>query len=156
MNSKNKLYLEEHLCAILFSAILLLMFANVVCRYFFNYSLAFTEELLQILFIWASFLGGPIVCKLGVNLSFDMLVGLMKNNQKYLKISVQILSILLFGFLFYFGLRRTINQIEYNAATPLMHFPIWIGSLAIPVGSACYIFRCFQLIVDEFNDGENK
>jgi TRAP-type C4-dicarboxylate transport system permease small subunit len=145
------LYFEEHICAMLFSAILTLMFANVICRYCFNYSLAFTEELLQILFIWASFMGAPVVCRLGVNLSFDILAGLVpKTRQKYVRLLVHGLSIILFAFLFYFGLRRTINQIQFDAVTPLMSFPLWLGSIAIPLGSGCYIYRSLQLILEAF------
>ncbi|MDR1933028.1 MAG: TRAP transporter small permease [Spirochaetales bacterium] len=148
---KSNLYFEEHICAVLFSAILTMMFANVMCRYFLNYSLAFTEELIQILFIWASFMGAPIVCKLGVNLSFDVLAGLVpKNKQKYLTLLVQGLSIILFACLFWFGLRRTINQIQFRAVTPLMQFPVWCGSIAIPIGSGCYIFRSSQLVFTAF------
>ena len=79
-NSKLKWFLghfEEVSCAVLFSVMTLIASANIVTRYMFRYSFAFTEELVVSLFVWLTLFGASIAFEYRV--SFGIHTALSEN-----------------------------------------------------------------------------
>jgi TRAP-type C4-dicarboxylate transport system permease small subunit len=152
---KNRLSIEEHLCAFLFIAILLLAMANIIGRYFIGYALAFTEEVVVMLFVWATMLGAPVACAKGINLGFTLFADKVPQRyQKYVVVAVEAFSILMFVALLYFGCLKVKNQIEFDVRSTMLHIPEWVSSIAIPLGSVVYIFRSGQKIVRTFKEAK--
>jgi len=53
----------DNLLALLLGLIVVIMFAQVLFRYVFNNSLAWSEELIRFLFVWLTFFGGALVIR---------------------------------------------------------------------------------------------
>src|SRR5512139_2046997 len=66
-------HFEEVLCAVLFSVMTLIAFSNIVTRYVFKYSFAFTEELVVSLFVWLTLFGAGVAFRAGSHLGFTLL-----------------------------------------------------------------------------------
>jgi len=77
---------------ILLSVIVMLLFAQVLFRYLFNFSLHWTEELAKYLFVWMTFIGSVGAFKDRIHIGVDFFIELLPERFKYL---MKILDILL-------------------------------------------------------------
>ena len=64
----------EAVCALLMGGMVLLVFGNVVLRYFFNTSLLISEELSRWMFVWMVFTGAVVVMRERGHMGTDMVV----------------------------------------------------------------------------------
>ncbi len=62
------------------STLSVLLFAEVICRYVFNYSIFFAEELSRVLFIWFGLLGSVLALHEGSHIGFDTIKNKFKGN----------------------------------------------------------------------------
>jgi len=62
------------LCAVLLASMVLVVFANVVARYWVNASIGWSEEVSRFMFIWVTFLGSVLAFRKGEHLGLDLLV----------------------------------------------------------------------------------
>lgn len=153
MNKKG-FYFEEYFLAVNLLIMLGIAFANVVCRYFFRVSIAFTEELVVYMFLYATMLGAPAAYSRGANMGFTIITDrLPQALHKYVVLITTVASCIFFSILFYYGVGRAYQQYEYNVLTPIMKIPEWLFSLSIPLGSALYIFRTLQYTAAVFKSG---
>ncbi len=83
LNEREPLTPGEKVLALLFGVIVCVMFAQVVFRYIFNNSLAWSEELIRFLFVWLTFLGGALAVKSKTHIAVEFFIGLLPG--KYLK-----------------------------------------------------------------------
>lgn len=143
-----KLLIEEHILAAILLIMLAILFLNVVGRYVFNWSIAFTEEVVVYLFVAASIIGAPAACARGANMGLNALTDLCpKGVQKVTCVISCAASILLFLFLFYQGLQDMTSLFRTKQLTPLLKMPVWIFIAFFPIGSGFYIFRVAQTTV---------
>lgn len=63
----------ELISALLLCFMVIIVFANIICRYFLNISIASTEELSRFAFIWVSFIGVTLCLKNNEHLSIDVI-----------------------------------------------------------------------------------
>lgn len=64
----------EALCALLMAAMVVLVFGNVVLRYFFSTGLLISEELSRWMFVWMVFMGAVVVMRERGHMGTDMVV----------------------------------------------------------------------------------
>lgn len=64
----------EAACALLMACMVLLVFGNVVLRYFFNTSVLISEELSRWMFVWMVFTGAVVVMRERGHMGTDMVV----------------------------------------------------------------------------------
>jgi TRAP-type C4-dicarboxylate transport system permease small subunit len=77
--------------ALLGSAILgasLILFANVILRYFFAKGLVWAEELVRYLIIWMVFVGGAVAARQSNHINVDVLVNLLPDKPRLLVLRV--------------------------------------------------------------------
>lgn len=67
---------------ILFGLIVILIFTQVIFRYFFNNSLNWTEELAKYLFVWMTFIGSASAFKDQIHIGVDFFVELLPDKQR--------------------------------------------------------------------------
>ena len=65
--------IEEIIGTISLAIMTTIAFINVLTRYFFRYSMAFTEELTLYLFVWAVMMGTSIAFREGSNMAVTFL-----------------------------------------------------------------------------------
>ena len=76
MKKLNDLFfrLAEVLLVLMLTAMVIMVFGNVVLRYGFNSGLDFSEELSRFFFIWITFLGAIIALREKAHLGLDTLI----------------------------------------------------------------------------------
>jgi len=64
----------QHLLVIGLAVMSVMVFANVVLRYFFDSGIVFTEEVGRYIYVWLTFLGSIVALRQGTHLGMDSVV----------------------------------------------------------------------------------
>jgi TRAP-type C4-dicarboxylate transport system permease small subunit len=116
MKTLNDLFfrLVEVLLVVMLSAMVVMVFGNVVLRYGFNSSIISSEELSRFLFIWITFLGAIVTLRENAHLGVDTLVRKLSLTGK--KTAAIVSNLMMIGCctLMFYG---TFKQHAINAST---------------------------------------
>ncbi|SFP39585.1 TRAP transporter small permease [Tranquillimonas alkanivorans] len=136
---------EKIVCAIIFLAMTLLGFANVVVRYGTNFSLAATEELLTNGFLLLTIFGSAIAARRGEHLAVTLVHDLLP---RPLRVAVFLLaaalSVLLLAMSAYFSWQVLMNLVDNGMRSYALGLPAWYYQAAVPFGFALIIVRYLQ------------
>ncbi|WP_410219438.1 TRAP transporter small permease [Paracoccus sp. (in: a-proteobacteria)] len=141
---------EKLACAVLFMAMALIGFANVVVRYVTHYSLASTEELLTNGFLLLTVLGAAIAARQGQHLAVTALVDRMP---RPLRVPFFLLSVILS-----MGLLLISAWLAWNALVTLhdnglrsyaLGIPAWYYQAGVPFGFLLIALRFLQYSAEE-------
>ncbi|EJT01992.1 TRAP transporter small permease [Rhizobium sp. CCGE 510] len=137
----------ELLCATILVAIILMIFANVVGRYFFHAPLHWSDELAQYLFLWLSYLGALAALMKGRHYSVTLLIDLLP---KPMAIAVKALShivvIVIFAILIWYGWKM-VNILQFQK-TPALRMSVYYFYIALPVTSALMLLVVVKQLFD--------
>ncbi|WP_035001749.1 TRAP transporter small permease [Bhargavaea cecembensis] len=126
----------------------LLLFVNIVLRYFFDANTTWAEEFIRYAMIWIAFIGSSICFRKGIHVGVDLLMNSLKaKGRRMLQIYINILSILFMVLLVKFGIDLVIFSVNTGQITPSLKINMFWIYLAIPVGAALSILH---LIIDTF------
>ncbi len=139
---KESLRLDYVAAASLLACMAVISFVNILGRYLFHYSLAFTEEVTINLFVWLTVVGSGIAFERCSHLG---MVSFYKMFPPKLKKSVLVLGALLSTFLFLavdLLLVKTIYQemTVFKAESPALGIPVWIYYSGVILFSP-FVFR---------------
>jgi TRAP-type C4-dicarboxylate transport system permease small subunit len=138
-------HFEEVSCAVLFSVMTLIAFGNIVTRYLFKYSFAFTEELVVSLFVWLTLFGAGIAFRTGSHLGFTLLFERMPLGLRRIQIwFFCALSAILFVALIYYSIKQVHYEITFNIRSMGVGIPQWYYTIGMPVWSLLVLYRIFQ------------
>ena len=120
--------------------------AQVFCRYVLNHSLFWSEELARYLLVWLTFLGATVAFHRGVHPSIDILQARVgPATARAMAIAGFLAALLFFGVLSVYGL-----QFAYFVRaqiSPALQMPKWIVLLALPLsGTILWLHTLVQLI----------
>ncbi|GAB6276845.1 MAG: hypothetical protein SAMD01599839_13850 [Rectinema sp.] len=148
---KKKIHLDELIGAILLGTMAVIAFINVINRYFFHKSFAFTEEITVNLFVWITLLGIAIAFRRGSNLKMTNLFDTFKPGLKRIVLIISAaLGVTIFCFLIYNSMREIWkNMTFYHTTSESLGIPTWIYSLGTPVFS---LFVIKELITSTINE----
>ena len=133
---------EEVIGTVCLAIMVTIDFVNVLTRYVFKYSMAFTEELTLYLFVWVTMMGASLAFREGTNMAVSFIFDHCgKSVQKWLVVLSAILSITFFIVLGYFGVIQVIDEIDFQAMTEAIELPMWWFTIAMPVCAVCTIVR---------------
>jgi TRAP-type C4-dicarboxylate transport system permease small subunit len=111
-----------------------LVFANVVARYVFNFSIIWVEELTQYQMIWITYLGAGLALREGrhvaVEIFQDMLPESLRRYARYfvgLSMLAFLLALVVLGF--------RIAAFTWNQETPVLNVPTGVPYLGVPIGA---------------------
>lgn len=153
MLKKLFLHFEETLGAILLAVMVTISFANVLTRYFFKYSMAFTEELVVYLFVWVILLGTSMAFREGSHMAVTAFYSKVnKKIRKPIFILGYLLSAVFFLALLYYGSLEVITEYQMEAKTEAISLPIWLFTGAMPVVSFCILIRLFFRLRKDLSD----
>ncbi|HUU50340.1 MAG TPA: TRAP transporter small permease [Nitrospinota bacterium] len=139
--------LEEVLCAFILGIMALLAFANVITRYFIQYSLAFTEEIEVNLMVWLTLLGTSVGFKKGAHLGLTFLLNRLSYPlKKLLSLASACLSLILFALLIGFSVSQIFAEIELEITSEALELPQWWYTMGIPVCGLVLIFRIITIL----------
>lgn len=114
---------------------LLLVFAQVITRYIFNYTPHFGEELARYLFVWVVFLSLPLVAKYGGHMAIETLTSRVHGaTLKFLNIMADIFTIAFLCIMVVCGIQMVIRT-SYQTSPAMMIPMSWVYAV-IPFGCA--------------------
>lgn len=119
----------------LMAVMAVLVFANVVSRYAFNYSIIWVEELTRYMMVWVGFIGSGLVLRYGAHIAVDVAQDLLPTRaaQALRAVVVAILAVA-FAAMTWLGLQYV--GFAWDQETPVLNWNFGLVYLAIPVGSA--------------------
>ncbi len=120
---------------------------QVLCRYGFNHSLFWSEELARYLLVWLSFLGASVAYRRKVHPGIDMLEKRMPQGlRKSVKILVHLISLALFAVMIYFGCRFA--YFVRLQISPALYLPKWIVFAIIPLSGAIFAIHGLNFLLE--------
>ena len=148
---------EKIICAIIFLAMTLLGFANVVVRYASNYSLAASEELLTNGFLLLTIFGAAIAARTGDHLAVTLVYeAVPRAIRKLMLLFATALSVVLLAASAWFTWELLTNQISSGIRSYALQIPAWYYSVALPFAFALVIVRYIQHALGEWHDLSNE
>jgi len=127
--------LNQWLVIALMAAMAVLVFANVVSRYLFNYSMIWVEELTQYQMIWIAYLGAGLALREGRHVAVDLFEeSLPPKGRHLLRVFIAILMLVFLAVLAVLGVQ--IALFTWDQETPVLNIPAGVPYLGIPIGAA--------------------
>lgn len=138
-------HFEEYLLigSLMFSVVL--VFAQVVMRYFFSNSIFWSEELARYIFLWQIWLGASFAAKEGKHLRIEIVKGFLGARGKIV-FECMVIAVW-FGFCLFLALKSaelTKMLLIRNQLSPAMRIPIGYAYASVPVGCSLMGIRLLQ------------
>jgi TRAP-type C4-dicarboxylate transport system permease small subunit len=132
------LNLPEYISAILVFTSTLMIFIEVILRYYFYSSLQVTDELSRVIFLWMILLGASVGVKSREHMDIRILTQYFNIKIRFIMDLISELMIIIFGiFFFYAGYIST--KMAGVQSLPLLNISIQWMYLSIPVSAALII-----------------
>jgi TRAP-type C4-dicarboxylate transport system permease small subunit len=139
---KNKIVLEELISAILLFIMASIAFVNVLSRWFFHLSFAFTEEIAIHSYVWMTTLGIAIAFERGAHLGMVTIYEkLPKVPRKLAAVVSSLVAILLFLIVDYYAIKEIYMDVTlFHMESEALRIPQWIYTIGTPIFSL-FIFK---------------
>jgi len=142
-------FFEEWTLFITVMVALVALFVNVVLRYGFNYSLAWSEELVREVIIYTTFIGCSVAVKNRSMIKIDASVQIFPK----LKIPLTFFSntvTLIFSFMMiYYGYLMMMLQLRTNQKTIIMQIPLVYLYAILPIMGTLMLCRVLQVFYED-------
>ena len=155
---KIKLKFDEVLAASFLAIMSILTFVNVVNRYLFKRSIAFTEEITINLFVWITLLGIGMAFRKGTNLKMTSVLDLMNPKvQKFAVFMTGIIGTAIFFFVIFNSVQEIYkNMTFYHATSTALGIPTWIYSMGTPVFSLFILVELWRATFSKYRRVDEK
>ncbi len=141
--------IEEWTLFIIVMAALLSLFANVVLRYGFNYTLAWSEELVRIVMIYSTFVGASVAVKQRAMIRIDAVVQIFPKLKPGLTLYTNLLMLVFAWMMVFYGYKMTHLQLLTHQKTIIMQIPLVIIYAIMPVMGVMVFIRTIQVIIQD-------
>lgn len=125
---------------------LIALFVNVVLRYGFNYSLAWSEELIRIVIIYTTLIGCSAAVKSGTMIKIDALVQIVPRLKTPLSYFSNLVTLIFSGMLVYYGWQIAAMQVQTCQKTVIMEIPYVFIYAFLPLMGAMMGIRTIQVL----------
>lgn len=128
----------------------IIVFMQVIMRYFFNTSLTWSEELSRYIFIWQVWLGSSIAFVDNQHIRVDLIFSIFKSekSQRVLHLINNIIWFSFNVFLVYVGVKLLESMSARNALSSGMRLPLVYVYAALPVSSFILTIRVLLDSID--------
>ncbi|MFZ0850006.1 MAG: TRAP transporter small permease [Hyphomicrobiaceae bacterium] len=125
----------------------LLLFVNVLLRYWFLAPIAWAEELSLYVMVWIVFVGSSVAIRTRGHIAIDLLpLVLSPVGRRRLAIFIALTVLAFLAVFFLYSLQHTLRVRGSGQVTPVMQAPMWLAYLAMPAGSALMMLRSCQVL----------
>ena len=142
-------FFEEWTLFISVIVALVALFVNVVLRYGFNYSLAWSEELVREVIIYTTFIGCSAAVKNRSMIKIDATVQLLPKLKMPLTYFSNIVIMIFAGLMIYYGALMVEMQHRTNQKTIIMEIPYVILYSILPLMGVMMLIRSIQVIYQD-------
>lgn len=144
---------EKYSITILFAVATLMLFTNVVLRYFFDTGLIWVLELVQYLFAWVVLIGAAHGVKVGIHLGIDILLERMSKKIRKITLIVAITCCIVFvAIVDYNAFVYTIKIYQWGDLTEDLQIPQWVPYISIPLGLTLMLYHFLTLAWEIITD----
>ena len=138
--------LPEYTIGIFVILVSLVVFIQIVFRYFLNFSLGWSDELARILFIWISLLGATVCVKRGQHFSFSVLAARLGKRNSHILHAVATLLVISFCLFFtWYGYKSFLLSFRQNFI--VLEIPWAWAFAAVPISGALMGVYSFPLLI---------
>ncbi|MBU2328623.1 TRAP transporter small permease [Salipiger marinus] len=128
----------EYFIALLFVALVTMILAQIVFRYFVGMSIAWAEEGARYLFVWLVYLSGILAVRQGLNITFELfLETLPRLAWSVVFVATNVIVCLFLGLAVWLGVEATADMKQVSS---MLRIPMRFVYLAIPIG-------CFGMLI---------
>jgi TRAP-type C4-dicarboxylate transport system permease small subunit len=139
--------IERSLLALAMALLCVITMANVVVRYFTNFSFAFTEEISVSLLVFMTLVGAASAYRNDNHIHVTLLVErLPAAARRAAQVFALGASCAMFAVLAWYGARMAWDDYRYEVTSPALGLPQWIYSVWLPLLSLAIVLRLTQLI----------
>lgn len=149
-------FFEEWTLFIAVMAALLALFVNVVLRYGFNYSLAWSEELVREVIIYTTFIGCSAAVKNRSMIKIDASVQLFPRLKPALTLFSNFATAVFAGMMIYFGWLMVALQLRTHQKTIIMQIPLAYLYAILPLMGAMMLIRAVQVTCQDIEEFRSK
>ena len=131
---------------------LVALFVNVVLRYGFNYSLAWSEELVREVIIYTTFIGCSAAVKNRSMIKIDASVQLLPKLKMPLTYFSNFATLIFAGLMIYYGWLMMMLQYRTQQKTIIMEIPLVILYAILPLMGGMMMIRAVQVIYQDVTE----
>ncbi len=142
-------FFEEWTLFITVFVALISLFVNVVLRYGFNYSLAWSEELIRHVIIYTTFIGCGVAIKERKMIRIDASVQLLPKLKVPLTFFSNIVTIIFAIMMIYYGWLMAALQYRTAQKTIIMQIPYVILYAILPLMGILWSLRTIQVLYQD-------
>lgn len=145
---------EQGLGIFLVLAIVVMVGLQVISRYFFDYPMAWVEELATYCFIWVVFLGASIALKQERHISIAAFEMLLSDSQKrWLKVLIWIFILIFLIFMIPNGYRVMLVEVRSNSVSLPFDIPrMWFYSLPLTMSCVSMLITSLVNLISSFRN----
>ena len=122
--------------------------SQVFCRYIFNHSLFWSEELARYLLVWLTFLGASVAYQRDMHPGVDFLYSRMPMRfKRYSRLLIHILSLALFSVMIWYGCKFA--YFVKAQTTPALSLPKWSIFSIIPISGMLLFLHATAKLLQE-------
>ena len=149
-------FFEEWTLFISVLVALIALFCNVILRYGFNYSLAWSEELVREVIIYTTLIGCSAAVKNRSMIKIDASVQLFPKLKVPLTFFSNLVVLIFSVFIFYYGWKMAALQVQTHQKTIIMQIPyVYIFSI-LPLMGAMMFIRVIQVLYQDVSELRTK
>ncbi len=143
----------------LFAAVmiaLIALFINVVLRYGFNYSLAWSEELVREVIILTTFIGCSAAIKNRSMIKIDASVQLLPRLKMPLTYFSNFVTLIFAVMMLYLGWKMAALQVQTHQKTIILQIPLVYLYAMMPLMGGMMLIRTIQVMYQDFTASETQ
>lgn len=141
--------IEEWSLFVIVTVALVALFVNVVLRYGFNYTLAWSEELVRIVIIYSTFIGASVAVKRRAMIKIDAVVQIFPKLETILTHYSNTLMLIFAGMMFYYGYKMAELQVMTQQKTIIMQIPLVYLYAIMPIMGIMVFIRTVQVMIQD-------
>jgi C4-dicarboxylate transporter, DctQ subunit len=142
-------FFEEWTLFITVLAAMVALFFNVILRYGFSYSLAWSEELVREVILYTTFIGCSAAIKNRSTVRIDALVQLVPRLKYPLAIFSYAVNLVFAALMLYFGYQLCALQVESNQTTLILQIPTVYLYAILPLMGVMMFVRVLMMMVTD-------
>jgi TRAP-type C4-dicarboxylate transport system permease small subunit len=145
-------FFEEWTLFITVMVALVALFVNVFLRYGFNYTLAWSEELVREVIIFTTFIGCSAAVRNRSMIKIDALVQLVPSLKVPLTFFSNFATLVFAGMMLYLGWLMAALQVQTNQKTIIMQIPYVYLYALLPIMGGMMFIRTIQVIYQDITE----
>lgn len=142
-------FFEEWTLFVTIIVALVALFANVVLRYGFDYSLAWSEELVRDVIIYTTFIGCSVAVKNRSMIKIDATVQILPVLKKPLGLFSNVVTLIFSVMMMWYGYQMVQQQYATHQKSIIMQIPLVYLYLILPLTGAMMFLRTLHVMYED-------